>query len=302
MNRRRSANGAAACLRRFFRNACSASVGAAWLVLSAPAGAAAKDIHTGRPSEPASEQAAVEEARALVQELLALRPAENAVQDGVLRIWDGRKLRAVVPVRCSVFVTPTNWLSVYETLATNASAHDLPLADAPRSDAACSDAATVHQRLTVLHCEHAPNTYALETRRAATVERRTLSGEELMQPFANSDFWFADLGLEFLHWPEQKVLRREMKRGQSCVVLESRRPGPATNGYARVISWIDRDTGGIVQAEAFDARERKLKEFAPKSFKKVNGQWQLQEMEIRNLQTGGRTRLEFALPDSPTVP
>jgi hypothetical protein len=27
----------------------------------------------------------------------------------------------------------------------------------------------------------------------------------------------------------------------------------------------------------------------------VNGQWQLQEMEIRNVQTGSRTRLEFDL-------
>jgi hypothetical protein len=25
----------------------------------------------------------------------------------------------------------------------------------------------------------------------------------------------------------------------------------------------------------------------------VNGQWELQEMEIRNVQTGSRTRLEF---------
>jgi hypothetical protein len=27
----------------------------------------------------------------------------------------------------------------------------------------------------------------------------------------------------------------------------------------------------------------------------VDGQWQLQEMEIRNVQTGSRTRLEFDL-------
>ena len=30
-------------------------------------------------------------------------------------------------------------------------------------------------------------------------------------------------------------------------------------------------------------------------YKKVNGQWELQEMEIRNVQTGSRTRLEFDL-------
>ena len=282
MTPRPPAAGAAVRAQRIFRSACAAALGATCLVLSAPAVAAARDIHANGPIEPVSETAAIEEGRALVQELLALWPGENSVQNGVLRIWDGRKPRAVVPVRCSIIVTPTHWTSVYETVG-GASDADTP---APR------------QRLAVTHRSQAPNTYELERRDAACVQRRTPVGEELMQPFADSDFWLADLGLEFLHWPEQKVLRREMKRGRSCVVLESRRPGPATQGYVRVVSWIDRESGGIVQAEAFDTRDRKLKEFAPKSFKKINGQWQLQEMEIRNVQTGSRTRLEFTLEAS----
>lgn len=116
-----------------------------------------------------------------------------------------------------------------------------------------------------------------------------------MIPFADSDFWIADLGLEFFHWPEQKILRHEMRRGRSCKVLESINPSPSTNGYSRVVSWIDNESGGIVHAEAYDAKDKLLKEFDPKSFKKVNGQWELQDMEIRNVQTGSRTRLEFDL-------
>ncbi len=116
-----------------------------------------------------------------------------------------------------------------------------------------------------------------------------------MRPFAGSDFWIADLGLEFFHWPEQKILKKEFRRNCACEVLESTNPQPATNGYSRVVSWIDEDSGGIVHAEAFDAQNKLLKVFDPKSFKKVNGQWQLQEMEIRNVQTGSRTRLEFDL-------
>ena len=38
-----------------------------------------------------------------------------------------------------------------------------------------------------------------------------------------------------------------------------------------------------------------LKEYDTKKLKKVNGQWQVEEMEIRNDQTGSRTRLEFDL-------
>ena len=118
-----------------------------------------------------------------------------------------------------------------------------------------------------------------------------------MIPFANSDFWIADLGLEFFHWPQQKVLPKttNLKRGRDYTLLESTNPNPSTNGYSRVLSWIDKETGGILEAEAYDAQSKLLKDFAPKSFKKVNGQWELQEMEIRNVQTGSRTRLEFDL-------
>ena len=92
-----------------------------------------------------------------------------------------------------------------------------------------------------------------------------------------------------------------MRRGRACKVLESTNPDlSSTNpfppiGYSRVVSWIDNESGGIVQAEAYDLNNKLLKEFAPKSFKKVNGQWELQEMEIRNVQAGSRTRLEFDL-------
>ena len=116
-----------------------------------------------------------------------------------------------------------------------------------------------------------------------------------MIPFANSDFWIADLGLEFCHWPEQKILKREFRRSCSCMVLESINPKPPTNGYSRVDSWIDEESGGIVQAYAYDADGKLLKEFYPKDVKKVKGQWQVESMESRNVQTGSRTRLEFDL-------
>ena len=118
-----------------------------------------------------------------------------------------------------------------------------------------------------------------------------------MIPFADSDFWIADLGLEFFHWPAQIVLPKStnLVRGREYTLLESTNPNLSTNSYSHVLTWIDKETGGILQAEAYDFNGRLLKEFAPKSFKKVKGQWELQEMEIRNVQTGSRTRLEFDL-------
>ena len=96
-----------------------------------------------------------------------------------------------------------------------------------------------------------------------------------------------------VYWPEQRLLKKEMRRGQSCSVLESIDPHPAANGYSKVVSWIDIDSNGIIHADAYDAQGRLVKVFEPSEFRKVRGQWQLQEMEIRNVQTGSRTRIEF---------
>src|SRR5207302_8872399 len=113
---------------------------------------------------------------------------------------------------------------------------------------------------------------------------KSLNGDEAMVPFAGSDFWVADLGLEFLHWPDQRVLRKELRRSQSCAVLESINPNPSSHGYSRVVSWIDLDEPhGIIHADAYDAQRKLVKVFDPKKIEKVRGEWQLASMEIRTL-------------------
>ena len=116
-----------------------------------------------------------------------------------------------------------------------------------------------------------------------------------MIPFAGSDFWIADLGLEFFHWPDQRMLYSEMRRSRSCRVLESINPKPAPGVYSRVVSWIDNESGGIVHADAYDSNGKVSKQFDPKDFKKVNGEWQLEGMEIYDRVADSRTRIEFNL-------
>ena len=122
-----------------------------------------------------------------------------------------------------------------------------------------------------------------------------LSDDEILGSFAGSDFSVKDLGLEFFHWPQQKVLKKEIRRSCACTVLESTNPNPATNGYSRVVSWVDSESLGIVEAYAYDANGKKLKYFYPKDIKKMNGQWQVQTLVMENLQTGSKSRLEFDL-------
>ena len=232
--------------------------------------------------------------RQLAQQLLEQQPVTNFTQTGVLKIRDAQGKRSEIPIVCravvTVFVADTtitipDWQTFYQATLTNQTEY-----------------------LRVIHTAGLTNLYSCSTNAGDAVPvlgdipllghlfgSHQVSGPALMSPFAGSDFWIADLGLEFFHWPDQKILKHEMRRGRSCKVLESTNPNPSPNGYSRVVSWIDNETLGIVQAEAYDAKGELLKEFYPKSFKKVNGQWELQEMEIRNDQTGSRTRLEFDL-------
>ncbi|HEY4984542.1 MAG TPA: outer membrane lipoprotein-sorting protein [Verrucomicrobiae bacterium] len=215
--------------------------------------------------------------RQLAQQLLEQGPGTNFVQNGVLNIRAGKGKHSEIPVRFQTTVNGTGWQTIYETTSQSN-----------------------RVRLIVIHKTGRPNEYFLREGlevldKGEDGKSTTLVDSKLMTPFAGSDFWVADLGLEFFHWPQQKLLKKEVKRSRGCTVLESTNPNPSTNGYARVVSWIDNESSGIVQAEAYDFKNKRLKEFAPKSFKKVNGQWELQEMEIRNVQTGSRTRLEFDL-------
>jgi Outer membrane lipoprotein-sorting protein len=217
--------------------------------------------------------------RALVADLLARRPDENTTNTGVVKIRDDTGHERTVPIRFSVFSTPTNWVSIYEVRPGPGELGD--------------------QSLTVIHRGPGETDEYLLSGSAAPEQTHAAApgpvAAQAMVPFAGSDFWFADLGLQFLSWPRQRVLRREMRHSQPCEVLESTASAPSATGYCRVVSWVDPENGAVIHADAYDARGKLLKEFDPKTLKRVRGQQQLEEIEMRNVQTGSRTVIQFNL-------
>ena len=223
--------------------------------------------------------------RQLAERVRISPPAQNAEFTGVLRILTRDDAPREVPVACTLRVKQTApglaaWDAIYRT-----------------QPAPCVSAEVLVVRF---HAGHS-NQYFFARGDAASQPLDALPevrGQDLLTPLAGSDFWLCDLGLEFLHWPGQKVLKTEMRRGQVCRVVESRHPAASPTGYARVLSWVARpgsDAEGILQAEAYDWQNRQFKEFSLGSFKKVEGEWQLKDMKIANLVTRSRTWLEFDL-------
>ena len=139
--------------------------------------------------------------RELATQLRSLRPETSFTNTGKLFIRASRKQKWQVNYSCRVVLTETNWTSYYSaTRDTNA----LP-------------------GFSVEHREGQPNIYRDD-------QGRILSADQLDVAFGSSDFWISDLGLAFFHWPEQRVLKWEMKRSFGCKVLESKNPNPtATN-------------------------------------------------------------------------
>jgi len=214
------------------------------------------------------------EGEAIVKDLLSRRPPEAITNTGVLKLRLPRSKRAELRVEQRIVPSASQWQDTYTAINTNGQKIGV---------------------LAITHADQKPVQYRLQLFTGDSPTTQELSGPGAMIPFAGTDFWLADLGLEFMHWPTQRLLKKELRRGESCYVLESINPATSAAGYVRVVSWIDIDTGGIVHADAYDAAKKLIKEFEPKDFQKVHGQYQLKSMEIRNEQFDTRTLMIFDL-------
>jgi len=118
----------------------------------------------------------------IVRQILDTRPVANYTNSGVLKIRQSKNSTIEIPVRFEVFITPTHWVSLYQTAPANG--------------------ASPSARLLVTR-ESGGNRYELATlaeNDACCPTNARLTRGQAMTPFAGSDFWVADLGLEFFHF------------------------------------------------------------------------------------------------------
>jgi hypothetical protein len=232
---------------------------------------------TGRPADSYGPYGDTKgEGKALVEDMLSRVPPANTEILGLLKIRPAEGALIEVPIKMTVRIGDDGWQDIYQTQ---------PVLNRPG------------EILLIKHGPKQPNQYLYAQYQDARNQPapHPISGDQLNQPLAGSDFALGDLGLEFLHWPSQKIVKKEMRKSRSCRVVESVNPKPSPGAYSRVLSWLDLETSNLIRAEAYDANNRELKEFQIKKISRNEGKVQVKEMEITNEQTDSRTRLEFNL-------
>ena len=225
----------------------------------------------------AAELIEIQDGPALAAYLTRLMPTEETSFEGTLNIISRQQGRRVVPFVSRIRLRDHSWEVTYETF--------------PNGGAS-------PERLTVVHSPSAPNVYYYsKTSGGQDAPPQELSGSQACVPFAQSDFWLADLGRDFFQWPTQRLLPPQMRKGRPCKVLESRPAATSPCPYGKVISWIDNENGAVILAEAYDKQDQRIKEFEVESVAKVDGQWQPQELKIQDLTNRSRTLLKFKLKE-----
>lgn len=92
-----------------------------------------------------------------------------------------------------------------------------------------------------------------------------------------------DLTLGFLWWNGGKIIGRVEARGQPCYLLDRRAPPEDPTPYARVQLWVDTRISMLIQADGYDKFENLFRRLSIKSFKKINHEWMVKDLEVEDL-------------------
>jgi hypothetical protein len=117
----------------------------------------------------------------------------------------------------------------------------------------------------------------------------------------HTDISYEDLSLRFLYWPNARVEGEDTMLTRKCWVV-SAQPGKGDSQYGRVKLWVEKESGALLQAEAFDSAGNFARRFKVVSGQKIDGQWFLKQMRIEAAPTPGKkdrtpTYLEVQKPD-----
>lgn len=102
----------------------------------------------------------------------------------------------------------------------------------------------------------------------------------------DSDISYEDLAMKFLYWPKAVVEGEQIMLLRKCWILHTEPASSKESQYSKVLLWIDKQAGALMQAEAYDHAGKLARRFKVLAGQKVEGSWILKEMRIEAPGTG----------------
>jgi hypothetical protein len=107
-----------------------------------------------------------------------------------------------------------------------------------------------------------------------------ISGARFSDPVRGTDISYEDLSMRFLYWSRAAVQGEELKLFRKCWIVRVEAPQVSDSQYSKVVMWIDKESGALLQAEAFDKLGKFARRFKVISGQKIDGAWYLKQMRI----------------------
>lgn len=121
---------------------------------------------------------------------------------------------------------------------------------------------------------------------------KRISSEGRGDYFMGSDFTYDDLGDRHPSADTHTLTGSETIDGDPCWVVESVPKNP-TDLYSRTVTWVSKEKSVGLKQDYYDKRGTLLKTLRVSSVEFVSGVWIIKKTEMRNVQKGTSTRMEF---------
>ena len=135
----------------------------------------------------------------------------------------------------------------------------------------------------------------LEESGAGSTEKLTQANFD--NKILGTDLAYEDLALRFIYWSRATVVGDDKIKLRAAWKLLLNAPTHRTE-YSSVNLWVDKESGALLGAEAYDWQGKLIKRFEVISGQKLEGKWYLKQMRIESIDpmdahTRSRTYLEI---------
>ncbi|MDQ8202878.1 outer membrane lipoprotein-sorting protein [Pelagicoccus sp. SDUM812003] len=123
----------------------------------------------------------------------------------------------------------------------------------------------------------------------------SVTAEDYFEPIAGSDFTVFDLLMPFSYWQEFRYEGRTTMKGRPCHAFSMFPPEgneELKERVSKVRIYLDEEFYALIRVEIFDADEVKRKTISVVSFKVVDGQAVLSQVDVRDELSRDKTRFK----------